>query len=159
MVTGTWISAILRSIASRAVFNDSPSGRLKAMAVETEVPVWLTLTGVVPVVKWLNAENGTTVSLAVLTAAPVEVLPRPALAREFAARLRAASWAVAAALEDLLDAAVLSTVVPATACVAWVPLTAPPEVLTYSSLSISGFCQNSGATSMTTWYCCGLNGL
>jgi len=40
--------------------------------------------------------------------------------------------------------------------VAWVPETAPPEVLTYNSLSISGFCENSGATSMTTWYCCGL---
>ena len=33
------------------------------MDVETEVPVWLTLTGVVPVAKWLKAENGTTVSL------------------------------------------------------------------------------------------------
>src|ERR1700722_2567415 len=122
------------------------------MDVETDVPVWLTDTGVVPVMKWLNAENGTTVSCATLTADPVEVLPRPALAREFAARLRAVSSAMAAALEleAVPVAAGLSTVVPATACVACVPETAPPDVLTYSSLSTSGFCQNSGATSMTT---------
>src|SRR5580692_4645062 len=152
------MSAIFRWIASSAVFNDSPSGRLNAMPVETEVPVWLTLTGVVPVAKWLNAENGTTVSCEVLTADPVEVLPRPAFASELAAKLRATSAAMAAAVG--LDAAAdCSTVVPATACVDWVPLTAPPEVLTYRSLSVSGFCQNSGATSMTTWYCCGLKGL
>ena len=47
--------------------------------------------------KWLKAENGTTVSLAVLTAEPVEVLPRPLLARELAARLRATSFATLAA--------------------------------------------------------------
>src|SRR5450432_3456985 len=102
-------------------------------------------------VKWLNAENGTTVSWATLTAEPVEVLPRPEFASELAARLRAVSWAIAAA-EGEVDAAVLSTVVPATACVACVPETAPPDVLTYNSFNTSGFCQNSGATSMTTWY-------
>ncbi len=118
----------------------------------------MTLTGVVPVVKWLNAENGTTVSWATLMAVPVDVLPRPAFAREFAARLRAASAAIAA-LDEVVDAAGLSTVVPATACVACVPVTAPPEVLIYNSFRISGLCQNSGATSMTTWYCCGLYGL
>ena len=60
----------------------------------------MTLTGVVPVAKWLNAENGTTVSWATLTAEPVEVLPRPALASEFAARLRADVLRRCAAPED-----------------------------------------------------------
>jgi hypothetical protein len=55
--------SFLRSMASRRVPSDSPSGRLKAIDVDTDVPVWLTLTGVVPVVKWLKAENGTTVSV------------------------------------------------------------------------------------------------
>src|SRR5260370_31578129 len=119
--------------------------------------------GVGPVVKWLNAANGTTVSWATLTAVPVDVLPRPAFAREFAARLRAASWATAA-LDELVDDAFdalgdadLSETVPATACVACVPVTAGPEALTYNSLSTSGFFQNSGANSITTWYCCGPN--
>src|SRR5262245_54105703 len=104
-------------------------------------------------------------SLATLTAEPVEVLPRPALASELAARLRATSCATVRAVEVLPDLLVLpvvldlTEVVPATAWVAWVPLTEPPEVLTYSCFSTSGFCQNSGATSMITWYCCGLNGL
>ena len=126
------------------------------MDVDTDVPVWFTDTGVVPVVKWLNAENGTTVSCATLTAEPVEVLPRPAFAREFSERLRAMSSAT-----EVCDVAVLLwiTVVPATACVNCVPETAPPAVLTYNSLRISGFCQYCGATSMTTWYCCGLKGL
>jgi len=84
------------------------------MAVETEVPVWFTLTGVVPVEKWLNAENGTTVSCDVLTAEPVEVLPRPAFASELAAKLRAKSAAMAA-LVGLAAVADGSTVVPATA--------------------------------------------
>src|SRR5579863_359238 len=112
------------------------------------------------------------VSWATLTAVPVDVLPRPAFAREFAARLRAASSATTAldeAVDDAgeavdddeeaVDDADLSTVVPATACVACVPETAPPEVLMYRFFNVSGFCQNSGATSMTTWYCCGLYGL
>jgi hypothetical protein len=55
------------------------------MEVDMEVPVWFTLTGVVDVAKWLKAANGTTDSAAMLTADPVEVLPRPALASEFAA--------------------------------------------------------------------------
>src|SRR5260221_654033 len=102
------------------------------MAVETEVPVWFTVTGVVPVRKWLNAANGTTVSAATLTADPVEVLPRPALASEFNAKLRAASWAMDAALDELAEPLaefVAVATVPATACVACVPLTAPPDVL------------------------------
>src|SRR5260370_33864271 len=119
--------------------------------------------GVGPVVKWLNAGNGRRVSWGTLTAVPVDVLTRPGFASEFAARLRAASWATAAMdelVDDAFDAvgdADLSETVPATACVACVPVTAAPEVLTYNSLSTSGFCQNSGATSMTTWYCCGPN--
>src|ERR1700722_5518259 len=97
------------------------------MDVETDVPVWLTDTGVVPVLKWLNAENGTMVSCATLTADPVEVLPRPELAREFAARFRATS----SATETLEEAvAGLRMVVPATGWEDCVPLTAPPEVLT-----------------------------
>jgi len=74
MLTGMWIALIVRSIAASATSRVSFSGKLKEMAVETEVPVWLTLTGMVPVVKRLNAENGTTVSWATLTAAPVETL-------------------------------------------------------------------------------------
>src|SRR3954471_7432934 len=105
-----------------------------------------------------------TVSLATLTAEPVEVLPRPALARELDARLRARSEATAVVLVVVVDLAAaflvaLTEVVPATACVSWVPLADPPEVLTYNDFSVSGFCQYSGATSMTTWYCCGLKGL
>ena len=52
----------------------------------------------------------------------------------------------------MLDAAVddLITVVPATAWVNCVPEAAPPEVLTYSLSRMSGRCQNSGATSITT---------
>src|SRR5277367_6600206 len=125
------------------------------MDVDIEVPVWLIDIGVVPVVKWLKAENGTTVSWATLTAEPVDVLPRPEFANEFDARLRATSSAT-----EVLDEAVaeFSIVVPATACVNCVPEGAPPAVLIYSSLRISGFCQYCGATSMTTWYCCGLKG-
>src|SRR5271168_1025107 len=110
--------------------------------------------------KWLNAENGTTVSDATLTAEPVDVLPLPAFASELSARLRAVSSAMAAAeVVDAVAGVDCSIVVPATAWVDSVPDTAPPAVLIYSSLSTSGFCQNSGATSMTTWYCCGLKGL
>src|SRR5215469_7664761 len=114
--------------------------------------------GVVAPKKWLKAEKGTTDSAAVLTAEPVEVLPRPLLARELAARLRATSLAMLAAEfadEEVFVEADLNTVVPATACVACVPLTAPPAVLTYSSLSTSGCIMNSGCSPITTWYCCG----
>jgi len=118
-------------MAASAVLRDSPSGRLKAMEVDAEVPVWFTVSGVVPVAKWLKAEKGTTDSWLVLTAAPVEVLLRPALARALAAALRALSWATALAVAAASPAG-LSTVVPATAWVAWVPLTTPPAVLMYS---------------------------
>ena len=46
----------------------------------------------------------------------------------------------------------LDETVPGSALVAWVPLTVPPAVLIKMRSSVSGFCQNSGATSMTTWY-------
>ncbi len=94
-----------------------------------------------------------------LTAEPVDVLPRPLFASEFAARLRAVSAAIAAALFAAVEPLVLKTVVPATACVDWVPLTAPPAVLTYSSFRTSGLCSHCGANSMITWYCWGLYGL
>jgi len=104
-----------------------------------------------------------------LIAEPVEVLPRPEFARELAARFRARSCATAVLVELALVAELalalvptplpvlvplpvleVSVVVPATAWVDCVPLTAPPAVLTYRLLSVSGFCQYSGATSMTT---------
>src|SRR5512147_1550750 len=121
---------VVRSIAASAVESDTPSGRLNAIDVDTDVPVCATLTGVVPVTKRANADSGTIFSLLVLTALPVEVLLRPPVASALLARLRAASFAAAAA-EELGDVAVLPTlVVPATACVDCVPVTAPPEVLT-----------------------------
>jgi hypothetical protein len=66
----------------------------------------------VSVRKWLKAANGTMVSCAMLTALPVEVLPAPPVASELAARLRATSSAIAAAVEE---DAVPTRVVPATA--------------------------------------------
>ena len=120
---------------------------LLAAAVLTAGPALASPAGVVPVEKWLNAEKGTTVSLAMLTAEPVEVLPRPEFANEFDARLRATS--VATLLAVAAEAA-FKTVVPATACVSCVPLAEPPEVLTYKDFKVSGNCQNSGATSITT---------
>ncbi len=128
-------------MAACPVPSETPSGKLYEMEVDTEVPVWATPMGVVAPRKWLNAEKGTTVSLETLTAEPVEVLPRPPLARELVARLRAMSLATALAVLVEPEAA-LNTVVPATACVACVPLTAPPEVLTYSSFSTSGCIMN-----------------
>src|SRR5487761_2176804 len=93
MLVGTWMSWIVRSIAASPAPSDTPSGKLNEIDVDAEVPVWLTVTGVVEVAKRLNAESGTTVSRATLIAEPVEVLPRPAFAREFDAKLRAASVA------------------------------------------------------------------
>src|SRR5258708_3522865 len=97
------------------------------MDVEKDVPLGFTDTGVVPVGKTLKAQNSTMGSCATLTADPVEVLPRPELAREFAARFRATSCATET-LEEAL--AGLRMVVPATGWEDCVPLTAPPEVLT-----------------------------
>ncbi len=90
--------------------------------------------------------SGTMVSALVLTAAPVEVDPRPEFAIELFARLRAVSVAIDAVVGFFLAL----TTVPATALVACVPPTDPPDVLIIKSRSVSGFCQNSGATSMTT---------
>ena len=41
---------------------------------------------------------------------------------------------------------------PTAAALDCVPLSAPPEVLIHTSLSVSGLCQKLGSTSMTTWY-------
>jgi hypothetical protein len=49
----------------------------------------LTASGVLPRAKCATADNGTIVSLKVLTAAPVEVPPRPVLASALIASLRA----------------------------------------------------------------------
>jgi len=53
---------------------------LKEMVLAAKCPWWLTAKGVVPGPKCAMAESGTMVSAAVLTAAPVEALPRPLLA-------------------------------------------------------------------------------
>src|SRR5258708_23153881 len=99
------------------------------------------------------------VSGRVLTATPLETPLRVVLAIRLVAWLRAASLAIAAALLAAFGAGVarlparaagLAAVVPATALVDWVPLTAPP-VLTKISSRISGLCQYFGASSMTTW--------
>src|ERR1700680_3607401 len=100
-------------------------------------------------------------SCAVLTAAPVEVAPWPVLASALVAWLRAASAAICAAVLDVLvlaglaaawivDFAVFADTVPASILVAWVPLTAPPAVLTKIWFSVVGLCQYCGATSITT---------
>ena len=86
-----------------------------------------------------------------LSAEPVETAPRP----EFAvvllmAALRAVSVAMVAAVLVVLVWA--EATVPATALVDCVPPTVPPEVLIQRLFRVSGLCQYSGATSMTTWY-------
>src|SRR5690242_14976871 len=97
-------------------------------------------------------ERGIRVSAAVLTAVPLEAGPRPVEAMALLDRLRAESAATALAA-GLLP---LAETVPATALLPWVPLAAPPDLLTYTYLSESGLCQYCGATSITTWYwfCC-----
>ena len=122
-----------------------------------------------------TAASGTMVSAAVLTEAPVEAPPRPLLVSELSARFCAAvavaagfselvATVVAAVLMVLMVPAVLALLAellllvaavpllnePAPAAVVCVPLRAPPEVLTQISLSVSGFCQKLGSTSMTT---------
>src|SRR5438552_8074524 len=120
---------VVCSIAARAVESDTPSGRLNAIDVDTDVPVWFTLTGVVPVTNRANADSGTIFSLLVLIAAPVDVLRRPPVASALLARLRA-SLLAAAAPAPAAAPALPTLVVPATACVDCVPDTAPPDVLT-----------------------------
>jgi hypothetical protein len=101
------------------------------------------------------------VSCDVDTAAPDEALDLPLAAIELIARLRAESAAMEAALDVVVaavppvDALVVVLVaalltVPAVAFVLSEPLAVPPDVLTHSSLSMSGLCQYFGATSMTT---------
>src|SRR5271165_1295237 len=103
---------MVRPMAASAWPSDTPSGGLNGMGAETDLRVGLTVTGVVFDPKWLNADSGTTVSARKLIAEPVEVLPRPAFAREFAARLRARSSAVVAVPAA---AARVNAVVPETA--------------------------------------------
>src|SRR5258706_4895921 len=112
---------VVVSIAASAVDSDTPSGRLNAIDVDTDVPVWFTLTGVVPVTNRANADSGTIFSLLVLIAAPVEVLRRPPVASALLARLRASLLAAAPPAAPALP----TLVVPATACVDCVPDTAP----------------------------------
>ena len=59
---------------------------------------------------------------------------------------------VASAAAVLVLAVCVEVTVPATAFVDWLPLTVPPAVLIHTSFSVSGLCQNRGATSITTWY-------
>src|SRR4051812_311360 len=99
--------------------------------------------------KRLIALRGTMVSAFVLTAEPVEAVPLPVLPMEFSARLRAASPATVATVE-VLGALVGPETVPATALVAWVPPTEPPDLLTKTFLSVSELSQYFGATSMIT---------
>src|SRR5215472_13655313 len=147
-VAGMPISATARAIAAWALLSERLGARLKEIVVATKGPWWLTASGVLPGAYWLKAASGTTASAAVLTAAPVETTPWPVLARLLVAWLRAVSAAMAAAV--LLAAVSRDTTVPATALVAWVPLTVPPAALTQRFLSVSGLCQYSGATSMIT---------
>src|SRR3954469_18766485 len=100
--------------------------------------------------------------------APVEEPPREPVATALSCWLRAASWDACclSAAEELIERAepapwvvVLpvpaldaldSTKAPPAPAVAWVPLTAPPEVEIKMSRKVSGLCQKAGATSITT---------
>src|ERR1700746_2213738 len=138
--------------------SDLPGGRLNEIVDATNWLWWFTASGVLPGPKLAIAESGIIVSFDVDTAAPVDALDLPLAAIELFARLRAASPATAAALDDVvppvppgeaLDLA-LDVTVPAVALVDCEPLALPPDVLTHTCLSISGLCQYFGATSITT---------
>ena len=100
-----------------------------------------------------------------LTAAPLEALDFPLAAIAFVVWFRA-ELLIAVPVTELLvpvlapvaelvgpgDALEPLVTVPETAFEAWVPLATWPEVLTYNLFYVSGFCQYSGATSMTTAY-------
>jgi len=60
--------------------------------------------------------------------------------------------AVPAVVPELVDEVELLVTVPATAFEDCVPLATCPEVLTYNFFKVYGFCQYSGATSITTEY-------
>jgi hypothetical protein len=66
--------------------------------------------------------------------------------------LPAEGLAVPAVFPDFVEAVELLVTVPETAFEVSVPLATWPEVLTYNFFSVSGFCQYSGATSITTAY-------
>ena len=96
-------------------------------------------------------------SSAVLTAAPLEVLPRPLLAIELVARFSEEDGAPvevvlveAVATLETVPGEVCATTDPGTALVVDVSLGEPPYVLTNRSSSVAGLCQYRGATSMTT---------
>src|SRR5690349_20230822 len=140
-----------------ASLSDRPGAMLNEMVLATKRPWWLTASGVVPGPKWVNALSGTIVSVRVLTAAPVELEPRPVAESWLLRWLRSASAALVAAVAAVLWPAALvvgagAVAVAAIAFVACAPLTLPPDVLTKISFSISGLCQYCGATSITTWY-------
>ena len=86
---------------------------------------------------------------------PLVLLLLPELPVALVALVLAALPAVPAALLVVLlaglavAAALNAPTAPAVDCV---PLSAPPEVLTHTSLSVSGLCQKPGSTSITTWY-------
>ena len=94
--------------------------------------------------------SGTIDSTAVLSAEPVETLPRLVLASAFVAWLIAVLVASEAAV--VLVAVCLEVTVPATALVDCVPPTVPPAVLIQRLFRVSGLCHYWGATSITTWY-------
>ena len=111
-----------------ASLSDLPGGRLNEMVVATNGPWWLTASGVVPGPKWLNADSGTMVSAAVLTAAPVEALPWPALAEGIGGRLARRAGGDRCAVRSAAGAGDRRCRRPrwSIACRS----TAPPEVLT-----------------------------
>ena len=102
-----------------------------------------------PGAKCATADSGTIVSCPVLTAAPVEALLLPLAASAFCVALRAV---VLKPLGVLAAAAASPVTVPAGALVTALPDGLPPVVLIQIWFRMSGFCQYSGATSMTTWY-------
>src|SRR4051812_15540428 len=120
-------------MASTAVLNGAPSGRLNEKVVATNGPWWLIDSGVRPGAKLLNAESGTMFSARVLTEAPVDAAPLTVLAMAFWDWLRTASEATSRAVLVVAAAAAgdaeATVVVPATAPVDWVPLILP-DVLT-----------------------------
>jgi hypothetical protein len=85
-----------------------------------------------PLSKRVKAESGTIVSLAVLTAEPVEMVLRPVVANALFAALRAASPAVRpapAGAAPRFAMGALATTSPGKGRLFCVPLTLPPPVL------------------------------
>src|SRR5580692_4092118 len=80
MSEGMPICAEACAIASVAWLREALGARLKEMVVATNVPWWLTASGVVPGPCPAIEASGTMASTAVLSAEPVETLPRPVLA-------------------------------------------------------------------------------